>query len=136
MGDVPDRVCNANLSGGDRTFYHQFNTDCYVEPPPDPDTGFAIHRGNERRNNLVGPGINNWDMSLSKSFKLFGEGRELQFRAESFNVFNHTQWSSISDGGSGGFLTDDRLTNPESTFGSVTGARSGRHMQLALKFIF
>jgi hypothetical protein len=73
---------------------------------------------------------------LSKSFKLFSEGRELQFRAESFNVFNHTQWSSISDGGFGGFLTDDRLTNPESTFGSVTGARSGRHMQLALKFIF
>ncbi|MBZ5687447.1 MAG: TonB-dependent receptor [Acidobacteriia bacterium] len=136
MGDVPDRVCNANLSGGDRTFYHQFNTDCYVEPPPDPDTGFAIHRGNERRNNLVGPGINNWDMSLSKSFKLFGEGRELQFRAESFNAFNHTQWSSISDVGSGGFLTDDRLTNPESTFGSVTGARSGRHMQVALKFVF
>jgi hypothetical protein len=136
MGDVPDRICNANLSRGDRTFYHQFNTDCYVEPPPDPVTGFAIHRGNERRNNLVGPGINNWDMSLSKSFRLFGEGRELQFRAESFNVFNHTQWSSISDGGFGGFLTDDRLTNPESTFGSVTGARSGRHMQLALKFIF
>ena len=136
MGDVPDRVCNANLGRGDRNFYHQFDTDCFVEPPPDPDTGIAIHRGNERRNNLVGPGINNWDTSLSKSFRLFGEGRELQFRVESFNTFNHTQWSSISDGGGGAFLTDDRLVNPESTFGWATGSRPGRHMQLALKFVF
>jgi len=94
-----------------------------------------VHRGNERRNNLVGPGINNWDMSLNKSFKLFGEGRELQFRAESFNTFNHTQWSSINTPGYNGVL-DDRLSNPASTFGYVTAAHPGRHMQLALKFVF
>jgi hypothetical protein len=129
MGDVPDRVCNGNLSRGDRTFTHYFNTDCYVEPEPDPDTGIALHRGNERRNNLIGPGINNWDMSLGKSFRLFGEGRELQVRAESFNTFNHAQWSSIN-------TYDDRAVNSESQFGYITGARPGRHMQLALKFVF
>jgi len=144
MGDVADRVCNGNLSRGSRTFTRQFNSDCYVEPAASTDPywvnqgvlNFAVHRGNERRNNLIGPGINNWDVSLEKAFPLFGEGRELQFRAESFNTFNHTQWSSISDGGTGSFLTDDRLVNPESTFGWVTGARNGRHMQLALKFVF
>jgi hypothetical protein len=143
MGDVPDRTCNGNLSGGSRTFTRQFNTDCYVEPAASAEPfwvnqgvlNFAVHRGNERRNNLVGPGINNWDMSLNKSFKLFGEGRELQFRAESFNTFNHTQWSSINTPGYNGVL-DDRLSNPASTFGYVTAAHPGRHMQLALKFVF
>jgi hypothetical protein len=94
-----------------------------------------MHRGDEHRNSLVGPGINNWDMSLMKSFALWGEGRELQFRVESFNTFNHTQWSSVSLPGTN-YVVDDRLTNPESTFGWVTGARNGRHMQLALKFVF
>jgi Carboxypeptidase regulatory-like domain len=129
MGDVPDQTCNGNLARGDRSFTHYFNTNCYVNPAPDPVTGIAVHRGNERRNNLRNPGINNWDMSLSKSFPLFGEGRELQVRAESFNTFNHTQWSSINN-------VDDRQVNPASQFGYVTGARPGRHMQLALKFIF
>jgi len=143
MGDVPDRTCDGTLSRGSRAFTRQFNTDCYVEPAASTDPtwvdqgilNFAVHRGNERRNNLVGPGINNWDISLNKAFRLFGEGRELQFRAESFNTFNHTQWSSVNTPGYNGVL-DDRLTNPESTFGWVTGARNGRHMQLALKFVF
>ncbi|HTR65520.1 MAG TPA: TonB-dependent receptor [Terriglobales bacterium] len=137
MGDVPDQTCNANLSGGDRIFSHYFNTDCYTEPPPDPVTGIATHRGNERRNNLQGPGINNWDMSLGKSFPLFGEGRQVQVRAEAFNVFNHTQWSSIATPDIGcACVVDDRQVNPDSQFGYVTGARPGRHMQVALKFVF
>ena len=129
MGDVPDQTCNANLPKGDRTFTRYFNTDCYTDPPPDPITGIATHRGNERRNNLHKPGINNWDMSLGKSFAWFGEGRELQFRAEAFNVFNHAQWLDIN-------TDDDRPSNPASQFGYMTGARNGRHMQLALKFVF
>lgn len=129
MGDVPNQVCNGNLSRGSRSFTHYFNTDCYVEPVPDPVTGVAVSRGNERRNNLRNPGINNWDLSLGKAFPLFGEGRELQFRAESFNTFNHAQWSSID-------AYDDRQVNSSSQFGYLTGARPGRHMQIAMKFVF
>jgi hypothetical protein len=130
MGDVPDRVCNGNLSRGDRTFTSYFDTSCFVNPPAiDPDTNVAAHRGNSGRNILRGPGINNWDMSLSKSFRTFGEGRELQFRAEAFNVFNHTQWSGVN-------TWNDTGTNSESEFGYITGARPGRHMQFALKFVF
>jgi len=129
MGDVSDQSCDGNLSRGARTFTRQFKTDCYTEPLPDPATGIALHRGDERRNNLVNPGISNWDMSLNKEFSIFGEGQRLQFRAESFNTFNHTQWLSMN-------TNDDREVNPASQFGYVTGARPGRHMQLALKFIF
>ena len=99
-------------------------------------TGIATHRGSERRNNLHEPGINNWDMSLSKSFPVFGEGRELQFRAEAFNVFNHTQWSSIETEPGCHCVIDDRQVNSTSQFGYITGARPGRHMQVALKFVF
>jgi hypothetical protein len=137
MGDVPIQSCNGNLARGDRTFTRAFNTNCYVEPAASTDPyytnqgiyNYAVTRGNEGRNNLRQPGINNWDMGLQKSWRPFGEGRELQFRADSFNVFNHTQWS--------GFDTyDDRLTNSASQFGYINGARNGRHMQLNMRFVF
>jgi hypothetical protein len=129
MGDVPFQSCDGNLARGSRTFLQAFNTTCYTEPAPDPVTGVAVSRGDERRNNLRQPGINNWDMSLGKSIPLFGEGRELQFRAETFNTFNHTQWSSFN-------TYDDRESNPDSQFGQITGGRPGRHMQIAMKFVF
>src|SRR6266852_206582 len=137
MGDVPLQTCNGNLARGSRTFTHYFNTNCYTEPAASTDptlisqgiTNFALTRGNERRNNLHQPGINNWDLGLQKSFRVFGEGRELQFRADSFNAFNHTQWSSID-------TFDDRQVNAQSQFGYITGGRAGRHMQLNMKFVF
>ena len=74
MGDVPLQTCNANLPRGSRTFTHYFNTGCYVEPAASTDptliaqgiTNFAVTRGDERRNNLHQPGINNWDLGLAK----------------------------------------------------------------------
>jgi hypothetical protein len=61
---------------------------------------------------------------------------ELQFRAESLNTFSHTQWSSINTPGYCNAVLDDRQVNSQSTFGYVAGARNGRHMQIALKFVF
>jgi hypothetical protein len=145
MGDVPNQTCNANISRGSRTFTNYFNTGCYVEPAASTDPyytsqnifNYAVTRGDERRNNVTQPGINNWDMGLQKSFHLFGEGRELQFRADSFNVFNHTQWASIDTSpGNGNYVLDDRQINAQSTFGSVTAGRPGRRMQLNMRFVF
>jgi hypothetical protein len=48
----------------------------------------------------------------------------LQFRLESFNAFNHTQFSGVS--------TSIASTN----FGVVTSARPARINQLGVKFIF
>lgn len=137
MGDVPDQTCNGNLPRGDRSFTHYFNTSCYVEPAASTNpsliaqgiTNFAVHRGDESRNSLRGPGIEDWDMGLQKSFSLFGEGRELVFRADAFNAFNHPQWSSID-------TYDDRQVNAQSEFGWITGGRPGRSMQLNLRFVF
>ena len=46
-------------------------------------------------NFLTGPGINNFDLSLSKSFKLT-EHAGLELRVDAFNVFNHTQFSGVN----------------------------------------
>jgi len=47
--------------------------------------------GNCGRNSLNNPARTNFNMSLLKHFKVFGE-RDLEFRAEAFNIFNHTQF--------------------------------------------
>jgi len=48
--------------------------------------------GNSGRNFLRNPSRTNFNMALLKHFKPFGEGRDIEFRAEAFNIFNHTQF--------------------------------------------
>ena len=55
--------------------------------------------GNAGRNSLRNPGYTNFSMSLYKNFKV-GERVSFEFRAEAYNVFNHTEWGPL--GGSGG----------------------------------
>ncbi len=85
--------------------------------------------GNSRRRFFHGPGLNNFDMALLKSTK-FTESKELQFRCEAFNTFNHAQF-----GNPNGLIN----ANPPSeggTFGLVTSARAARILQAGLKFFF
>ena len=44
---------------------------------------------------LLGPGQNNWDMSLAKTFKV-KESQTVEFRTELFNAFNHPQFVNPS----------------------------------------
>ncbi len=48
--------------------------------------------GNSGRNFLNNPARTNFNMALLKHFAPFGKGQILEFRAEAFNVFNHTQF--------------------------------------------
>ena len=80
--------------------------------------------GDMGRNTYTGPGLNNWDTSLFKNFSL-AEKVRLQMRLESFNTFNHAQWST----------PNYQLSSP--SFGQVTGTRvPGRINQVGLKFLF
>ena len=86
--------------------------------------------GNLGYNSLRGPGRNNWDLSLFKTFVLNERGSAIQFRAECFNAWNHTQF-----GGPG--QTDGISNNFEaSNFGAVTSAWDPRVFQLGLKVMF
>ena len=58
--------------------------------------------GNEGRNDLRNPRQTNFDMALYKHFPI-KERASLEFRAEAFNVFNHTEFGYIGgDAGSAG----------------------------------
>src|SRR4029078_5902210 len=50
--------------------------------------------GNLGVNTFNRPGINNWDMRLTRRLKI-RERKTLDLRAEAFNAFNHTQFSNI-----------------------------------------
>ena len=86
--------------------------------------------GDSSRRFFHGPGINNWDFALIKNTTIT-ERSNLQFRAEFFNIFNHTQFLNAQGitGFSGGVPTS-------ATFGQVTGAQSPRIGQLSLKLNF
>jgi outer membrane receptor protein involved in Fe transport len=79
--------------------------------------------GSLGRNVVRGPGINNWDVSFSKRTAI-RENISLQFRAEFFNLFNHTQWAGVS------------ASLGSVNFGQVASARDPRITQLGLRLIF
>jgi hypothetical protein len=101
---------------GERTVNRWFNTAAFAQPAPG-----AL--GNLGRNTERGPGVNNLDLALFKNFSL-ARGVRLQFRLESFNVLNHTQFANVST----------NLSAPN--FGVVTSARPARINQLGLKVLF
>jgi len=85
--------------------------------------------GDSRRRFFHGPGLNNFQMALSKTTKIT-ESKQLELRFEAFNLFNHPQFnnpdSEINDG----------LPSQGGTFGLVTSARDPRIMQVGAKFLF
>ena len=90
-------------------------------------------------NYLTGPGINNWDMSLQKSFAIKERAR-LEFRIDAFNVFNHTQFSGVNSTLNFASITNPTPTNLPSVningFGTVNGARDPRILQTVIRFQF
>ena len=115
---------NPNYGHGQRTFSQQFNVNDFTVPA----NGV---RGNSGLGTIRGPGQNNIDLSLAKTFPIY-ERLHVEFRADAFNAFNHTQWNGTQTVypyaavGNYGNLP----------FGQVTGAREARITQLALKVVF
>jgi hypothetical protein len=87
--------------------------------------------GNLRNNAIRGPGRDNWNMSFFKSFLLSEKrGSQFQFRADFFNIWNHTQFKgSAQTGGIGTQLGG-------SNFGVITAAYDPRTIQLGAKLVF
>lgn len=79
------------------------------------------------------PGINNWDLSLYRNFK-WAERRTLQLRWETYNTFNHTQFSNVSQQAKFQSATDWTQVDP--LFLQPTSARAARTMQLGLRLNF
>ncbi len=122
--ELPNESGNPNLSRGSRTVDNYFNTAVFTLPA-------AGTFGDAAPDTIRQPGVNNWDLSAYKKFEMpwlrgksFGEKSELQFRAEFFNAWNHTQFSTL----------DTTFGVPG--FGSAIAARSPRDIQFGLKFLW
>jgi hypothetical protein len=120
----PNRIADGNLTSDQRSVNNWFDKSAFAAP--------ALYNfGNAGRNILIGPGASNLDLSVFKNFPLrfLGEGRQLQFRAEAFNILNHPQFSIPSS------ANTPRVDIPQG--GVLTSlANDMRELQLALKVVF
>lgn len=112
----PNWACNPN-SGAPHTRFQWFNTSCLV------DLSANGLPGNAGRSIIQGPGFQGWNVSLFKNLK-FGERARFQFRAEAYNLFNHTNPNAIG--------TSVGSTN----YGQIISYRDPRLLQLGAKFYF
>jgi hypothetical protein len=115
-GSRPDRIASGNLSSG-QNIKNWFDVTAFTAPAP-------YTYGNSGRDILFGPGRTNFDLSLFKDFPI-REQVKMQFRAESFNVFNHPQF-----GLPGGSIGSASAPVISSTVGNP------RQMQVALRLQF
>jgi len=79
--------------------------------------------GNLQHDGVWGPGRDNWNMSLFKTFA-FTERLHFQLRADAFNIWNHPQMNGID-------------TNVgDANFGMATSAWTPREFQFGAKLEF
>ncbi len=111
-------LCAGKSQNNPHTAAQWFDTSCFGEP--------AIGTfGSARTGNAYGPGLQNWDFSISKTTALWSEHKQLKFEANFFNIFNHVNFSNpdtnVQDG----------------NFGVITGDNGQpREIQLGVKFLF
>jgi hypothetical protein len=132
-GARPIMVANPNLPSDQRTFNQYFNTAAFLEPTPllPGQTPTVANFGDMPRLAVRGPGVGNWNTSLYKTLN-FKERVQFQLRAEAYNTFNHTQYSSVNTS----FTFNAAHVNTNAATGQVSAARDPRIMQLALRVIF
>jgi hypothetical protein len=79
--------------------------------------------GNAGRDSIIVPGSFNWDMAISREFRMKERWR-IDVRADFFNILNHANWNSPG------------LSITSGTFGQITTFGSPRIIQLAMKLYF
>jgi len=80
--------------------------------------------GNTKRTICCGPHLSNTDFAILKTIPIT-ENTHVDFRAEFFNIFNHTQ-----------FFNPDGNVSDGSQFGQITQVRDPRLVQFAVKLFF
>jgi hypothetical protein len=111
----PDVVAGQK-GDGPQTISQWFNTAAFAYPA----YGYFGNAGN---NIVRGPGVQQWDLSLFKTFRI-GEHVNFNLRGEAFNAFNHTNFLGVSTA----------LGNGD--FGQVVSAHEARVMQVSAKIEF
>ncbi len=128
-GDVTAQVtltCNPELPYSQRSFSQFFNTACVTANEVHGNIG-SILNGNEFR----GPGFNNWDASVTKTWKP-RERSTVSFRVEAYNVPNHAEANAVNT--SATIDTTGKQTN--SALGTITSTLPERHIQFTFRGTF
>ncbi len=114
----PNRIAGGGLPTGGPSIAEWFATAAFAIPSPQA-------YGNAGRNILFGPGLQNFDLGVSRVFPWrHSETKRLQVRAEFFNSLNHANFS----------LPVNSIDSP--SFGSITSAGPGREIQIGSRLEF
>ncbi len=111
---APFQKLNPKTNGG-----FLFNPNDFSDPP------LGQFNNGTQRSICCGPGLEDWDFGIHKKIAI-DETRYFQFRAELFNVFNHTNF----------YNPDGHFSDGPTEFGKITEAQDPRLVQFALKFYF
>jgi hypothetical protein len=115
-GQVAQILSAAVPSGFNQTRTAWFNTSAFQLP-------VAGTLGNSSRNFLIGPAYQDVDFALMKNFRIV-ERLKLQFRTETFNLFNHTNFGNPTN------------SLASANFGQILSANSSRQIQFGLKLLW
>jgi hypothetical protein len=129
--DVPNLIkapgCDSLVNPGNPL--HYIKTQCFAAPNP------ITLRGDLGRNTLIGPGLLNVDFSVFKNnyIKRISDNFNIQFRAEFFNLFNHTNFAPPLDNKNLFDFRGQAIANA----GLITATQTpSRQVQFALKVIW
>ncbi|MGH9452814.1 MAG: TonB-dependent receptor, partial [Terriglobia bacterium] len=111
----PNRVANSTVSGP-KTVQEWFNTTAFAAPA----YGYF---GTAAPGSIQGPGSVDFDMALYKDVHIT-ERNVFEFRAEGFNIFNHTNFSGVQTAVGAG------------NYGQVTSALDPRIFEFSLRYQF
>jgi hypothetical protein len=113
-----------NIVPGTPLYLNTGNPIYYLNPAAYTVPAYTQPFGTTPRNNVRTPFVYETDFGLHKNFEI-NEARYLQFRAEAFNLFNRTNFATVSG------------TNANSSgFGVFNSTFPARQMQLALRLVF
>jgi hypothetical protein len=107
-----------------RTMRPQSNNNYFFDPNSFSEANTLGRIGNSPRTICCGPHLSQTDLAVLRTFGI-SETKHVDFRAEFFNLFNHTQ-----------FFNPDGNFSDGIQFGQVTQVRDPRLVQFALKFFF
>jgi hypothetical protein len=133
--DRPDVVGTGALKHDYRNVDAAFDTTFFAKTPPTGRVGTA------GRDQFYGPGLVNFDFAAAKSFAIHTERVRLQFRADLFNIFNHTNFSNpVSNESNANFgkITSTVGSAVATAVGTTAGLVGGgpRVVQLSLRLVF
>jgi Carboxypeptidase regulatory-like domain len=117
--EAPQRVAPFQKLNSKRNGNFWFSPSDFADPP------LGSFNTGTQRTICCGPGLDDWDLSAQKKIAVT-ESKYFQFRAEIFNLFNHTNFSN----------PDGHFSDGPTQFGKITRAADPRLVQFALKFYF